>query len=122
MKVFHRLCEVPPLLTPEVLFHAELAVIPFLIVCTSVLLKMKCKLGRPLLIRSLTFIENTLKLLVLSYFLVHHIFNSLTRDAICWHASSSLVRAHILFPCFSLPLASWLFPRAPCAVVFFPSP
>ena len=79
MNIFHRLCEVPPFLKPEVLFHADPAVILFLIVHTSVLLKMKCKLERTLLIRSLTFIQNT-KLLVLSYFLVHHMFNSLTCD------------------------------------------
>lgn len=39
MNIFHRLCKVPLFLKPEVLFHADLAMILFLVVCTSVLLK-----------------------------------------------------------------------------------
>lgn len=95
-------------------------VVHFLIVCTSVLLKIKCKLERTLLIQSLIFIQNTM-LLLLSHFLVHHILNFLPSNEICWHTSSSVVRAHIPFQHFSLPLAS---PQSECipmlsvAVVF----
>lgn len=105
----------------EVLFHADLAVILCLIVHTSVLLIMKCNLGRTLLIQSLIFIQNTKLLLC---FLVH-IFSSLTCNEVCWHASSSAMRAHVLSHCFSLPLASpqsQHVPTLPMTVVSLPPP